>query len=330
MIFTLIFSNSTNLYTSRILSQADEYVLTVQNLSETQEKLKKYIENVRDAEYTTSIFNYQIIKEETESFVIKAKDFADQTIYSETSRHNFEIVCLALISALIITAIISYLKKNSTIILITSILILTLIIPTLIIEGLNASQFILSIDLCKDINKHIQAESLPTAGKGIGVYVSCPSKPVQVMINTARFEIGNSFNQLFYNVKQNMADKHSVDLGNLKRNNKIFTDFAETYKDNEYLFNSLNSLILYNQILTGLEGLITCQLADDMLNYTEEKFCYRNITYEFNSMMFYFVGIFGMVILTIGVNKLIVLLSPIYSNLGSKNNGLELLNETTG
>jgi hypothetical protein len=303
-------------------------VKSIENLEPLQQKLEKSTKNLDKDEYANYIYNYNEIKEETQSFAKKAIAFADKTSSSETSRHSYELSCIVVIPVLTLISLISYCKSKSVVILITSILLFTLIIPSLIIEGINSSQFILSIDMCKNINKHVLEDSYPAPGIGLGMYVSCPSKPVQVMINTARFELGNTFNYLYDNMKKHLTDKYSDDIGNLKRNNKVFSDLAEKYKDDAYLNSGLLSLTYINDILYGLEGLITCRLAEDVVNYTEETFCYRNITYQFNNLIFYINGILGLLILTIGINKMIVLLSPAFLKLKTISSGLERLNES--
>ncbi len=200
-------------------------------------------------------------------------------------------------------------------------------IPSFVIGGLYSSQLIRWIDICKEINKDITTQTNPLPGKGIGYHVSCPSKPVQLMINTARFELGKSYNNLYGDVK-NYTVRNYNEAFNSKRNNTVFKIYEQKYSNDSYLKNALPSLVYLNQILSGLEDLITCQLAQDMINYTEEKFCYLNLTYQFYNILYFLLGILGLLILSIGVNKLIVLLNPNYKNRGKKIEALEKLNET--
>jgi len=303
-------------------------VKSINNLAILQENLKKSTENIDMNGYVNYIYNYDQINKETESFAQNARGFADTSLSSETSRHNYELSCIVVIPALTLISLIGYFRNKSNIILIMSILLSLFIIPSLIIEGINSCQFILSVDMCKNINKHILEESYPIPGIGLGKYVSCPSKPIQVMINTARFDLGNSFNYIYDSMKKHLTDKYSEDIGNLKRNNKLFIELAEKYKDDSYLNSGLMSLTYINDILLGLEGLITCNFAEDIVNYTEEKFCYKNITYQFKNLFYYLIGIFGLLILVIGVNKLIVLLSPAFIRIKTKKAGMESLNDT--
>jgi hypothetical protein len=303
-------------------------VKSINKLATLQENLKKSTENFDMNGYVNYIYSYDQINKETESFAQNAAAFADSNLSSETSRHNYELSCVVVIPVLTLISLIGYFRNKSVVILIMSILLSLLIIPSLIIEGINSCHFILSVDMCKNINKHILEESYPIPGKGLGKYISCPSKPIQFMINTARFDLGNSFNYIYDSMKKHMTDKYSADIGNLKRDNKLFTELAEKYKDDNYLNSGLISLTYLNDILLGLEGLITCNFAEDVVNYTEETFCYKNITYQFKNLFYYILGIFGLFILVIGVNKLIVLLSPAFVRIKTKKTGMESLNDT--
>jgi hypothetical protein len=166
--------------------------------------------------------------------------------------------------------------------------------------------------------------------KGIGVYVSCPSKNTQVMINTAKYELGNSFNKVIEQVNKTVlsinADEVSG-LGVYRRNNSHFKYLADkVYVNETNAKNGLYALYHTNDILQGLDALSLCQCADDSINYLEEKFCYGNVSLQFSNLIYYFIGIFGLFLLSVGLNKLIVMLNPAYLRLNK--NGMELLDET--
>ena len=324
----IFYSNSVLLYTQRIKTQSDLMVQSIQDISLIQAQLVISSANLNvTGEYTTSIYNYDQIYAETKSFGDRSTNFAKSTLSSENIRFYLELACLALLPIFIVLGLIGYCKGNTVVILLMSMFLFILIIPSLILEGLKTSNFINSIDFCKAINNDIITQTYPLPGKDIGYYLSCPSKPVQILVNTALFQLGNSFNSLFSDVDSYMMDTYVVSLGSIKRNNQVYTDLSVKYPTDTYLQEGLSSLIFLNQILLGLEGLNSCKMAQDVMNYTEENFCYLNITYQFDNIMFFLGGILGLVFLTIGLNKLIVLLTPIYKSLGSKSDGLEKLNE---
>lgn len=285
-----------------------------------------YQPNVSD--YTTTIYSYDTIKKEAEVRYANATGFATEIQNSESSRHSYEIACIVIIPLLTIGALVAYFFKKSWIILTISIILFAFIAPACVILGLNTSYFLVSIDFCQDINKYITSDSSPIAHRGIGMYLSCPAKPVQIMINTAKYELGHSFDNVINSINNTLITKYKepIGIGYYKRNNSQFIAYAKKYENDTDLVKGLNSLVYTNDILQNLTALSDCQMADDAINYTEETFCYENIKYEFNNLFFYFIGTVGLVLLTIGVNKLIVLLSPAYLKLNKKN-GMELLGD---
>jgi hypothetical protein len=300
------------------------------DLKKYEELLSKLDLQTNVSEYTNKIYKYEEIKNETYRQADKATLFADNVYDAESSRHHYEIACIVLIPFLTISALVAFKFKKSWIILISSIILFILIIPACIIIGLNLSHFLLSIDVCKDVNKYITYNMKPIAPRGIGLYASCPSKPVQVMINTAKYELGNSFSEVIEEVNSTIIKNYYGDnLGIYKRNNSHFEYLAtKVYINDTYVSKGLFTLVYTNEILRGLDALSQCQMAISIINYTEERFCYLNITYQFNNLFYYFIGIIGLFLLVIGINKLIVLLNPAYQKLDQKMEGMELLEDT--
>jgi hypothetical protein len=282
------------------------------------------------ADYTTRIYKFEEIKNETLISSSKVQDFAEISYDTESSRFSYQIACIVMIPVLTIISLLFYKFKKSPMLLLCSIILFALIIPALVILGLNLAYFLLSIDICKDVNIYISSHTKPFMNRGIGVYVSCPSKNTQVMINTAKYELGTSFNQVIQNLNQTILAKYPEEISGLgiyKRNNTHFKYLADTKYSNETeISKGLNAIYYTNNILQGLDALSLCQCADDSINYIEEKFCYGNITLQFKNLIYYFIGTFGLFLLSIGLNKLIVLLNPAYLSMGTKN-GMQLLSE---
>lgn len=196
--------------------------------------------------------------------------------------------------------------------------------------GLNTSYFLGTIDFCQDVYKYVTGASKPYATRGLGFYLPCPSKPTQVNINTAMYELSLSFNGVLNEVNSTMMNNYSDNLGIYKRNNSHFKELADQkyFNKNDTLslgvYKGLYALYYTNNILQSLSALTKCKTAMNSINFLDEKFCYGNITLMFNNLFYYFIGIFGLLILSIGANKLVVLLNPHYQNL---ERGAELLNE---
>jgi hypothetical protein len=268
------------------------------------------------------------IKNETFAYADKAQAFSDEAFNAESSRYSYELACIVLIPLLTIGVIVSYKFKKAYIVLAISLILFALMIPACVILGLNTSYFLLSIDICKDINKYISSDVSPYAEKGIGVYISCPSKTTQVKINTAKYELSNSFNKIINEVNNTIINKYEDEtIGIYRRNNTHFKHLAETkYINDTNLYKGLYAVYYTNDVLQGLSALSECQAANNVINFSEEKFCYSNIAMQFNNLIYYFIGTVGLLILAIGSNKLIVLLNPAYQKLDKS--GMELLNDS--
>lgn len=288
------------------------------------------------SDYMTKIYKFDSIKNETLISSNMIQDFAQYSYDTESSRFAYQIAGIVVIPVLTILSLIFYKFKKSPLLLLTSIILFALIIPALIVLGINLTFFLLSIDVCKDVNIYISSHTKPFMNRGIGVYVSCPSKSTQVMVNTAKYELGTSFNQIIQSVNQSILanfPEETSGLGIYKRNNTHFKFLADSKYSNQTnqtnqseIYKGLYAIYYTNDMLQGLEALSLCQCADDSINYIEEKFCYRNITLQFNNLLYYFLGTFGLFLLSIGFNKLVVLLNPAYQRMQTKN-GMELLSE---
>jgi hypothetical protein len=287
-----------------------------------------YMTNI--SSFTTNIFKFQEIKKEVSNYSTIMTEFANGIYDSEANRHNFQIACIVLLPLLTIGFIVAFKINKAKLVLLFSLILFIFIIPSCFIMGVNTSYFLLSIDLCKDVNKYVTGQSKPYATQGLGVYLPCPSKPTQVNINTAMYELSLSFNGVLNEVNSTMISDRNQNLGIYKRNNTHFKKLAEekysnlTDKTDANINKGLMTLYHTNDILQSLTALTKCQTALDSINYFDEKLCYRNISLMFKNLFFYFFGIVGLLMLSIGANKLVVLLNPKYNN-SDKN--LELLNE---
>lgn len=290
------------------------------DLSKAQDNLKTNGQVIVNPKYKTAIYKYEEILKELTDQDISAKDFRKDMYNKEASRFKYEIACIVMIPLLTIAAIVFYFLRFDKFVLLISILLFALIVPTYVILGLNASHFILSIDLCQDLNKYITADMNPVNNKGIGKYVSCPSKNTLFLINTAKYDLGESFNVLIKNINDTMiVEKPDIPLGPFKRDNEYFGKLQKFFSEEKNPRNDLSlskklySLINTNQALESLDALSQCQFAENVINYTEEQFCYKNISTQFTNLFMYFFASLGLIMLTTGVNKLVVLLNPTLS-----------------
>jgi hypothetical protein len=151
--------------------------------------------------------------------------------------------------------------------------------------------------------------------RGLGYFISCPSKQVLFNINAAKFELNESFNYLYKNVNQLLLNEMGIEnaLGPYKRNNnkyyKLLNDNKFT-EDKLYIARGIQMLIETNNILRNLEVMGNCQSARNVINYGEDHFCHKNLGYQFSNLIFIFFGILSVILLSIGINKLTILLNP--------------------
>jgi len=208
----------------------------------------------------------------------------------------------------------AYIFKKRELVLISSLLLFSITIPSFVILGLDTCYFLLSIDYCQEVNKYMTTKA-PISNKGLGFYHSCPSKPTQIKINTAKYEIGISFNNLIKEVNETIIQKYDYlrsGLGVWKRNNPHFENLIKINDWEEkdlYLANDLKLIINTNNILRNLDALSECQVARNIINYGEDHFCHNNLTYIFNNLIFLSIGIISLIILAVEMNKLMVLLN---------------------
>jgi hypothetical protein len=314
----------------RVSQEAEILNSTISKIESAQKSLAALDYNTTTTTFTKNIFKFQAIKKEVLNYTNIVSQFATEMYDSEAARHNFQIACIVFIPLLTIGFIVAYKMNKAKLVLLFSLILYVFIIPSWFIMGVNTSYFLLTIDFCKDVHKYVTAESKPYATQGLGVYLPCPSKPTQVDINTAMYELSLSFNGVINEVNSTMISLKNQNLGLYKRNNTHFktlanekfsnsTDMADTN-----IKKGLMTLYHTNDILQSLTALTKCQTALDSINYLDEKFCYGNISLMFKNLFFYFFGIIGLLMLSVGANKLVVLLNPHYKNM-DKN--LELLNE---
>lgn len=157
---------------------------------------------------------------------------------------------------------------------------------------------------------------MPFAQRGISYYVSCPSKPTLILINTAKYQIANGFDDIALELNNTLInDYNNTSLGPNKRNNSNFEILLAKDLDKPNSANvkkGLNALIITNNILQNLEMLGQCGFAMGVIGYTEEHFCYKNIDYEFVNLIYLNIGILGLIMVSVGINRLVAMSSTTY------------------
>jgi hypothetical protein len=284
----------------------------------------KYTPTSNISQYVNSIAKQELILNETDGRVNEAYYFSKKAHNAESSIFSYQIACIVLIPLLTIGALVLFKFKKQNLVVLMSVLIFAFIVPACVILGLNLSSFLVSIDLCQDLNKYVTQQRKPISGQGVGVYLKCPNTDTTKDIKVAKYQLSKSFNDTYNELSASVAANNDT-LGQYKRKNSDFIAKAGNYTSKPNIVNGLQTLIATNNALESLIYFDDCVSVLNIVNYGEEKVCYKNITYQFNNLFFYFCSIFGLIFLAIGINRLYVVLSPKYGH--KKPHNMELLKE---
>lgn len=154
---------------------------------------------------------------------------------------------------------------------------------------------------------------MPFAQKGLSLYISSPNKPTLILINSASYQLSSGFDDVVEEVNTTLKNNNLTALGSNKRNNTDFTYILNsnpTMSDNTK--RGINSLIQINNILDKLQSLGQSSFARSVINFTEEHFCYQNIGYQFSNMIYLNIAVIGLVMLSVGTNKLVLMSTDSY------------------
>ena len=94
--------------------------------------------------------------------------------------------------------------------------------------GLETTYTFLSIDFCSTVGNSIISGIIPSENKGLGTYLSCPSKETMRTISTAIYQYIVSFDYLYnetdYLINGSSLMYEKYVLGTDKRDNKHFQE----------------------------------------------------------------------------------------------------------
>ena len=164
--------------------------------------------------------------------------------------------------------------------------------------------------------------------KGIGTYISCPSSDAKRALNTAIFQMTETFNVIYSELSDVINLRKSDFFEHSKRDNNYYKQLIDEIrdenwtitdnetdpqrdlpeKDRKYALTNLPHLIDYNHILGDLKSIASCQSAENAVNGIEASYCVDNFGNAAWSICFYMVGILGVILLAVGFNKLILII----------------------
>ena len=272
-----------------------------------QEKINSAPYPTTDKGFVSKISHIEEITAEKEHLKTKYENFTKDVHKLQSPKFSFEIAFYVLLYILTAAGVVGYWSRREWIPWIASFLILCFTIPILFVIGLEASYALLSIDFCQTIGNSINSGTIPADSKGLGTYFSCPLKEARRGINTAIYEFSTSFNYLADEINKTLQ-ANGTTLGIYKRNNSNFEEMKTNCTDNVKVTNGLNNMIDTNNILAGLLHMSACATADNSINYIEENFCHPLFHHMAYNILYYFIGVIGLIMLGVGLNKLITVM----------------------
>ena len=261
----------------------------------------------------------------------KKYDNFERDLYSiQKHKFRFQVSTLILFIIISVVGVAGYWIRRDYIPLIASMLLLLFAAPVFVMAGLETTYTFLSIDFCSSIGNSIISGIVPSEDKGLGTYLSCPPKETLRSISTGIYEYIASFDYLWNETKTiiNNNDwlENNITLGEDKRNNKHFEDLYSEVKnitptgnntDNdrnkEIVMRNFECFKVMNLVIAGLLSMTSCYTSRNSINYIEEQYCYENHGYMFRNVIFDMISALGFIIMSIGLNKLIVTMRRKYA-----------------
>ena len=322
------------------------YKETFKNQKELQNILKD------EPNVNVSMYREDLIRQTNQELNDKYQKFHDDLYKIQKHKFRFQVSSLVLFIIISIVGVAGYWVRREYIPWIASIILLLLSIPVFAMAGLETTYTFLSIDFCSSIGNSIISGITPSEDKGIGTYLSCPSKEAMRSISTAIYQYIISFDYLYNQVEQIFNDDdytmfNDFSLGTDKRNNTYFQELynrikdyqitnssddkrdKEKYRRKKVVLNDLKSFGILNVLLAGLLSMTSCYTAKNSINYIEEKYCYKNHAYMFRNVIFDTLAALGFVIISVGLNKLIITMRTHFARAlrGKKEFNTDIIND---
>ena len=299
--------------------------LYTKTLDDRKNSLNESLSSVKDKDgknlnIDANIYGESIIRENYNVLKGKMEQF-DKDLYKiQKHKYRFQIAALVLFIILSIVGISGYWLRREYIPWIAGMFLFLLSSPVFAMAGLETTYTFLSIDFCSSVGNSIISGIIPSENKGLGTYLSCPSKDASRTLSTAIYQYIVNFNTLYKDTEEELQNLYADEvfsnpytLGTNKRNNTHFEELKkEIGKENveanikKEITNKLNSIILMNEIMAGLLSMSSCLTAKNSINYIEDHYCYVNHIYMFRNVIFDMCAALGFIIISIGLNKLII------------------------
>ena len=310
-----------------MLDYVDEQRELIQNIFDETIKLKERLEGSVETtkNFNSSLYGEALIRSDHDRLINKYKSFVDDVDSIQKHKFRFQVCSLILFLLISIIGIAGFWIRREYIPWIASIILLLLAAPVFVMAGLETTYTFLSIDFCSNIGSAIISGITPTEDKGIGTYLSCPSKDTMKTISTAIYQYIVDFDYLFNETDvliNNTVKNEDLCLGLDKRNNTHFEFLSKeipSYMDGtettatDKIVKNLQILGYMNVLLAGLLSMTSCYTAKNIINFIEENYCYVNHGYMFRNVIFDMLAAIGFIVISVGLNKLIIVMRSHYS-----------------
>lgn len=277
------------------------------SLSKIMEEINQSTFKVEGVKLVDSIFGYEKTLKNLEEINERANIYASSTNTTSKNVFNYNIANIVLVPVLTLIGLVGYFFKKDKIIFFPSVILFAFVCPALVVLGIELGYSIKMMDFCHDTVKFTTSDFTPIANESIGYYLACISKESQINISTARYELSVSFDAV-YNKLNSIQAPLNDPLPTDARNNKLLIAYSQGKSDD--VVNGINLLTKYNQIFQTFDDESTCKYRKDDLNYAEVNICWKNIDNLFSMIKYFFFAIIFLIPLSIGINRMIVLVNP--------------------
>ena len=297
---------------------------------DNQNYLKKLMKD--DESINPNIYGLDLINSAKVDIAKKYDNF-ERDLYSiQKHKFRFQVSTLILFIIISVVGVSGYWIRRDYIPLIASMLLLLFAAPVFVMAGLETTYTFLSIDFCSSIGNSIISGIVPSEDKGLGTYLSCPPKETLRSISTGVYEYIANFDYLWNETEtiinnNEWLKKENISVGIDKRNNDYFQkkysqveniSLPVNYTDNdrknkEIVMRNFECFRIMNYVIAGLLSMTSCYTSRNSINYIEEQYCYENHGYMFRNVIFDMISALGFIIMSIGLNKLIVTMRRKYA-----------------
>ena len=288
-----------------------------------------------------NIYGLDLMKKSNEELEKKYKNFDKDLYLIQKHKFRFQVASLILFIIISVVGVSGYWLRRDYIPWIAFILLLLLAAPVFVMAGLETTYTFLSIDFCGSVGNSIISGIIPSEDKGLGTYLSCPPKETQRSISTAIYQYISNFDYLFNQTNFIISNSNwtNINLGEDKRNNKLSIDLIKNVsetdviddkkEDKKIVLRNLKCFEIINYIIAGLLSMTSCFTARNSINFIEEKYCYKNHAYMFRNVIFDMISAIGFIIMSVGLNKLIVTMKNHYARAlrGKKEFNTDIIND---